>query len=258
MTYRTVPVRQGLYWLREGAVGFFRRPMALGSLFLLGFMGLMLLAALPLVGLPLSLMLTPCVSFGLLAAVGELRGGRAPSPALLIEGLRGAPVRRRNMLRLGLLYGAIMLTWTVLWLSGLDWNALMSADGTPNVEAIRGNSQLLTAVLMVGVGNVPLLMVFMHAAALVYWNQSPTLQALGTSAMAMVRSLPAYLLWLLCLFMAFSALGSLLQFILVMVGGAGLVVPVTFAIWAAVSCVGLGGMFQAFLDCHPPSTPRPG
>ena len=255
MNYRTAPVRQGLYWLREGAVGFFRQPMALGGLFLMCFMGLMLITILPVVGLPLSLMLTPCASFGLMAAVGELRAGRRPTPALLIEGLRGVPTRRRNMLRLGLLYGALMLAWAVLWLSGLEWDAILGADGTPNMEALQANSRIVQAVLMVGLGNVPLLMVFMHAAALVYWNQSTVLKALGASASAMLRSLPAYLLFLGCLFMAFMAISSLVQMALMLVGAPMLVMAFTFATWAAVCCVGLGGMFQAFLDCHPPQVP---
>jgi hypothetical protein len=257
MNYRTAPARQGLYWLRQGTIGFFRQPMALGGLFLMSFMGMMLITILPVVGLPISLMLTPCASFGLMAAVGEMRAGRTPTPALLIEGLRGQPTRRRNMLRLGLLYGALMLAWSVLWLSGLDWDAILGTDGTPDMEALQGNSRIVLAVLMVALGNVPLLMVFMHAAALVYWNQSPVLQALRTSAMAMLRSLPAYLLFLGCLFMAFMAVSSLVQVVLLMVGGQMLVMAFTFAIWAAMCCVGLGGMFQAFIDCHPPQAPNP-
>ena len=254
MKYRTVPAQQGMYWLREGAKSFFMQPLAFGTLFMLAWLAQVLLMAIWPIGLPVVLMLTPCISFGLMAAVGEVRAKRYPRPKLLIEGLRGPAARRRGMLHLGLIYGAIMLAWVVFWLSPVDWEALTKLEGNRAATQayMEQNPQILVRMVMVGLGNVPLLGVFTHAAALVYWSRLSAGSAVGTTVAAMFRNAAAFLLFALSLFLALVSIVSLLQFVLVGLGGGALLLPFVFAVMAALAGVALGGMFQAFLDCYPP------
>ena len=250
-------MRQGLYWLREGFLGFFKQPLALGSLFLMCSMALLVVAILPYVGPPMSLMLTPCASFGMLAAVGEARAKRMPTPMLLIEGLRGSVTRRRDMLRLGLLFAGCMLLLSIVCLSGVDLTEVAKADGTLDLEALQKRPDIRIAFLLVSVGSMPLIMVFTHAAALVYWNRMKTLQALGTSAMAIVRNLPAYALWLACMLVALVATSNLVAYAAHLLDSGPLFVAMVFPVSIAIACVGIGGLFQAFVDCHPPPAPAP-
>lgn len=251
MKHRTVPAQQGMVWLRAGIHSYFLQPMALGGLFLMAFMALALVSVVPPIGPPVALILTPCLSFGLLAAVGEVRAQRHPGPKLLIEGLRGPAQRKRGMLYLGVVYGALMLGWAAFWLSPIDWSALAQLNSDPKaMEAyLKENAAIPLRVLITSLGNVPALGIFMHAAALVYWSRLNAFQALGTTLSVMLRNAPAFLLLALSLFLGFVAIVSLLQFVLGALGP--VLVALVFAFMSATACVALGGMFQAFLDCYP-------
>lgn len=255
MMYRTVPAQQGMYWLREGAKSFFMQPLAFGTLFMLAWLAQVLLVGIaPPIGIPIVLMLTPCISFGLMAAVGEVRAKRFPRPKLLIEGLRGAPKRRRAMLHLGLIYGAVMMAWLVLWLGSVDWESLMKLDGSEAaIKAfLEKNPQFQLRLAMVSFGNVLMLGVATHAGALVYWNRLSAFAAVGTTLAAMFRNAAAFLLFALSLFLGMVCITSLLQFVLMGLGAGALLMPCVFAVVAAMAGVALGGMFQAFVDCYPP------
>ena len=87
------------------------------------------------------------------------------------------------MLHLGLIYGAIMMGWLVLWLGSVDWQGLMKLDGSEAaIKAfLEKNPQFQLRLAMVSFGNVLMLGVFTHAAALVYWNRLAAFSAVGTT-----------------------------------------------------------------------------
>ena len=99
MQVRTLPASAGWAWLREGLALFRRQAFAFTALVILYSMALMVIASLPLVGLPLAALLVPFGTLGITAAGRDAQRNVMPLPSLLIDGFKGP--QRNALLRLG-------------------------------------------------------------------------------------------------------------------------------------------------------------
>lgn len=208
-----VAPRQGLAWARNGFRAFFRRPMALASLFIAFMFAALLVMALPLGGLLLVLAL-PLLSLGYMIATRSAIAGGPVHPGQLIEPLRrgtartdGGPDRRKTLLALCALYA--LVTLGIIWLSdSIDGGRferlqmLMAAGGSASSESAQAeidtllNDPALRNGLLVRFGLAALLAVpFWHAPALVWWGGQGVAQSLFSSTLAVWRTRGAFVMY---------------------------------------------------------------
>lgn len=252
-----VAPRQGIAWTREGFRAFFKRPMALASLFI-SFMFVAVLAmALPAGGLLLVLAL-PLLSLGYMIATRSALAGGPVHPGQLIEPLRLAPAkgqpqaqaqadavrRRKALLLLCGLYA--LVTLLIIWLSdSIDGGrferlqALMASGQSTDSSTDAEMQQLLADPalingLLVRFGLAALLAIpFWHAPALVWWGGQGVAQSLFSSTLAVWRTKGAFFMYGIAWALV--------------VGAFGIVTATVFSLLGARHLVGVAAMPAALM-----------
>lgn len=219
---KTVPARQGLAWVREGARNFFKQPLGYTAIFSIVLLAGLLLSQLGWPGLFASLSLMPFATMGFTLAGREQREGRSVHPGQLLQPWR-EPATRNALLRLGAVYAALFIGCLLLSMAvdggrgeqlmdeiaaQASASAASGASAPPVVDeelvsgALRGS---LVAMVLFGL----LSLVFWHAPALVAWQREPVAKALFASVMACWRARGAFTL------MGLSWFGLIVAFMVV-------------------------------------------
>lgn len=213
MQVRTLPPSGGWAWLREGLALYRRQAFAFTSLVILYTMALMLVASVPIVGLPLAAVLVPFGTLGLTAAGRDAARGVMPLPSLLISGFSSP--QRGGLWRLGAIHaGMILLLVTLTSLLARDearqWKVEDGrVDPTSIAAAMPWDAIIATALLY-----APILMLTWFAPQLVAWHRQPVGKALFFSLVACWRNRWAFVVLgfaLLLLMMVVSLALSLAQ-----------------------------------------------
>ncbi|MEF7613407.1 BPSS1780 family membrane protein [Aquincola sp. MAHUQ-54] len=243
-----VAPRQGFAWTRNGFRAFFRRPMALSSLFIAFMLAALLAMAVPAGGLLLVLAL-PLLSLGYMIATRSALAGGPVHPGQLIEPLRGATAspenagRRKALLILCALYA--LATLCIIWLSdSIDGGRferlqVLMASGQASESAQAEIEQLLADPslrngLLVRFGLAAVLAIpFWHAPALVWWGGQGVPQALFSSTLAVWRTKGAFLMY--------TAAWALV------IGAFGFVAATVFTLLDARQLVGVAAMPAALM-----------
>jgi hypothetical protein len=183
----------GWVWLREALSLYRRQPFAFTALVILYTMALMLLANLPLLGLPLAAALVPFGTIGLTLAGRVADGGGMPLPSLLMDGFRGP--QRTALFRLGALHAALVLA-LVLVASAFALDELRNwevTDGQLDPQSVSEN--VPWDALVIGVAlYTPVLMITWFSPQLVAWHRQPLAKALFFSLVACWRNKWPFLL----------------------------------------------------------------
>jgi len=204
-----VPARTGILWVKLGMQTFMKQPLALTGLFFMYMAAVLVLSQIPVVGPVLGAMLVPAATLGLMAATAEAERGRFPMPSVLISGFRAGRQRARAMLVLGAAY----------FLAFLAISALMPIEPGPGAAGSPPQLRASPALLVVAALQLPMLIVFSLAPALVHWHGVTPLKSLFFSLVAFWRNLGAYLV--------FAAAWCLI------VAGLMLVIGLVFALFGA-------------------------
>lgn len=196
MRLNIVPARQGIVWVRAGVRVFMRQPLAMTGLFFMFMTGLSLLAWVPLVGALLALVLVPAATLGLMAATQEVEAGRFPMPSCLLVAFRQGPKATRAMLTLGALYAAsLLLIMAVSALVDGGHLARLYIQGGGLAPELLTEPRLHTAMWLSTLLYVPVSLAFWHAPALLHWHGVPPFKSLFFSLVAVLRNLPAFMLY---------------------------------------------------------------
>jgi hypothetical protein len=190
---RTLPASAGWTWMREGLAIFWRQPFAFTALVILYTMALMLVANIPLLGLPIAAVLVPFGTVGLTLAGRMAEKGAMPLPALLLDGFRAGP-QRAPLLRLGFLHAAMVLGLVVVAsLFAMDelrnWKVSNGQIDPGSVSANIPWDALIVSVLLY----TPVLMLNWFSPQLVAWHRQPIAKALFFSFFACWRNKGAFL-----------------------------------------------------------------
>ena len=261
---RPASAAHGLRWVGDGLRLWRRQPIAITGLFLMLFMVLTLLAALPVAGGVLSAVLTPSCSLGMMACAQAVQQGRWPQPLVLLAAWRRSPQHTRAQLTLGLLYAAAMLALAALnqWLDDGALAQLLAAHGgriTPELvqdPAFHAASRsAMHRWALVAVAYLPVAVLFWHAPALVHWHNTPPAKALFFSATAVLRNAGAYLGfafgWAGVFMLATTALAVLAALPGLSVVGAAAAMPVAGCLMAALAV----SIWTTFLGSFAPEPP---
>jgi hypothetical protein len=195
----SVAPRQGLAWIVAGWGVFRLRPMSFVGLFATFMIAAIAISVVPFIGGIIGLATVPLLSVGFMIASRRAKAGEAVRATVLIDALRGDPVRRGSMLRLCGLYALVSMLVVMLghWADGgalLRLQELL-AGGNPARDALalaladpRLYGGLLVYGGLFGLVSVP----FWHAPALIHWGGQGTLQALFSSTLAIWRNRAAF------------------------------------------------------------------
>ncbi|MDA7416606.1 BPSS1780 family membrane protein [Xenophilus arseniciresistens] len=255
----------GARWVREGLLAFRRAPMAFFSLFMIFMAAMALVAALPLVGVPLAVALGPASTLAIMvasetvaqpgAAIPLLRPGQ-PTPPLsarvFMAALGAVREKARSLAIMGALYAVAVLLIGALasLLVGDPMADAINSDGTFKADVVRSGAFQGAMVLRMLI-YVPVALAFWHAPALLHWHGVPPVKALFFSFVTCVRNIGAMLVFILC----WTGVALLVSLVLAMVGsllasvagplGAGVMVGGTFLL----SAMFFASAWFSFRDC---------
>ena len=210
MKLNIVPARTGIQWVRLGIRTFFKRPLALASLFFIYAAGASFLSLVPYIGWVLALAIVPAATLGLMAATEDAATGHFPMPTVLLSAFRVGRQRGRAMLVLGALYTAGSLVATVL-------GSLVGGSGASGGDSTGQSVDPRTVAVLVL--HLPLVVLFWHAPALVHWHGVPPVKSLFFSAVACLRNARALLVYGFAWVVVFLVAGFAISAIGMMVGG---------------------------------------
>jgi hypothetical protein len=254
-----VPARTGIQWVKLGVVTFLRQPLALSGLFFMLFaMTLALLVLIPFVGALLAAVVMPASTLGMMAATRTATEGKFPMPSVLLTAFRAGRERTRAMLVLGALYAAVLLVIhlvTLLFGAGaVDVPATPASGAAVAVPPPMANAGVLVGMLL----QLPFLVLFSHAPALVHWHGLSPVKALFFSAVAFVRNFGAFVIfgiaWLLFLF----SMGALLSILFAVFGTAPslqAIAPMALLVMAMMSASMYFTFRDVFLAAEPDDAP---
>ena len=202
MTLKPVHPSRGAHWVRDGWRLFLKRPVALTAPYALFIVLLVLSLVFGVAGVGLMVVALPLFGLGYMVACQSVLLEGKVNLGHFIEPLRPPGQRRRPLLGLCLLFGAlILLSGFLSSLIAGDTLArlvqLTTTQGTPQaeVDALLADRHLLGGVLAMGTLTLLISMVFWHAPALVYWGQQSVAQSLFSSAVAVWRSRGAFVVY---------------------------------------------------------------
>jgi hypothetical protein len=198
MKLNIVPARTGLTWVKLGLKTFAGQPLAMAGLFFMYMAAASVLGLVPIVGVVAALAIVPAATLGLMAASAERAGQQ----------------RLRAMLTLGALYAAACLLITLV--AGLIF-PLPAGGKEADMETVVTSPAFQQSMMLTLLLYLPVSVMFWHAPALVHWHGITPAKSLFFSSVAIVRNLPAYLVygfgWLAVFMIAgllVTTLGSLL------------------------------------------------
>lgn len=236
MKLNIVPARTGIQWVKLGVRTFFRQPLGLtGLVFMYGAV-YALLAAIPLVGVVVLAVLTPAATLGMFVATERVAAGTFPMPSVFLAGFRSGPQCTRAMLVLGGIHMGVLvllLGALALFFPGSPIEVTEASGTTPAKLEVSPVLFIASALQM------PLLVLFAFAPALVYWHGVSPVKSLFFSAIAFWRNLRAFFIYAAAWFL----LLSLLMILLLLVSGGNRMVMVQFL--APFSLVFLGLLFTS-------------
>ncbi|MCG2593162.1 hypothetical protein LZ009_10250 [Ramlibacter sp. XY19] len=236
MKLNIVPARTGIQWVKLGIQTFFRQPLGLTGLVFMYGAAYALLAAIPFVGVVALAVLTPAATLGMFVAADRVTNGIFPMPSVFIAGFRANPACSRAMLVLGLMHVTILVVLLGALALFFPGPAIQATEATASAPA---KVQLSPVILVAFVLQLPLLVLFAFAPALVYWHGITPGKSLFFSAIAFWRNIRAFVTYAATWFL----LLSLLLILLLLVSGGNRVVMLQFL--APFSIVFLAMLFTS-------------
>lgn len=204
----------------------------------------------------LAMALVPAATLGLMVATQEVEAGRFPMPACLLAAFRQGPRATRAMLVLGALYAASLLL--IIALTALvdgGQFARLSVEGGGLTQELLMQPRLHTAMWLSTLLYLPVSLAFWHAPALLYWHDVPPLKSLFFSLVAMLRNLPAFMLYgVVWLLLSFAG-GLALLMLTAMTGNTAIASYGLLPMALLVATVFFSSLWFTYRDCFVVETP---
>lgn len=187
MLINSVPALAGPRWLLGGLRLLRRQPLGLPAMVGAYLTLLLLPALLPFIGPFVSGVLSPFATVGLMQCCREVDQGRAPTLAQYLQTFR-EPRMRDNLLRLGLVNGALLMLVALL---AMVIAPAPAGSGAPaSIEDLPVQAVLVQVVLY-----LPVLVLMLFAPLLAGWHGMSPPKAMFGSAVAILRNFGAMLLY---------------------------------------------------------------
>ena len=193
----SITAKTGWTWIVNGYGIFRQRPFLLTNLFFGYMIGLMVLGVIPFIGQILPIVVIPVFSFLFMQACYKIDSGTYVSFRDLFT------VFNRQVMNRLLLLGSFYLLYTLL-LSVIaifiDGGLLLGSISQQTQQELTSSQQttmILTLVLMIAL-YIPFAMAVWFATPLIGWQKMSLGKAIFFSFFAVLRSLKAFLIYILC------------------------------------------------------------
>jgi hypothetical protein len=187
MLINSVSAAAGPRWLLGGLRLLRRQPLGLPAMVGAYLTLLLLPALLPFIGPFVSGVVSPFATVGLMQCCREVDQGRAPTLAQYLQTFRD-PRMRDNLLRLGLVNGALLMLVALLAMVIAPAPAVSGAPAS--IEDLPVEAVVVQVLLY-----LPVLVLMLFAPLLAGWHGMSPPKAMFGSAVAMLRNLGAMLLY---------------------------------------------------------------
>jgi hypothetical protein len=258
---RTLPASAGWTWLREALALYGRQPFAFTALVILYTMALMLVANVPVLGLPIAALLVPFGTVGLTLAGKVSEKGAMPLPALLLDGFRAGP-QRTPLLRLGFVHATMVLA-LVLIASAFAIDELRNwkvSEGQLDPASVSQNipwDALAVSALLYA----PVLMLTWFAPQLVAWHRQTVAKAMFFSFFACWRNKWPFLVLGLVLMSLSLGVGYVATELLRAIGLSPQMTSMLFApiamVMTSISYATQYPIYRAIIEPHAETAPPP-
>ena len=188
---RTVPAKNGWFWLLKGFALFRKNPLMWMFLVFTYWIAVTLLGQIRYAGPVASTVLLPAFSVSFMVMCAVLDRGGMLRPVLLVSGFRQQPA---TLLALGAVY--LLVIVAVLGISALaDSGALLKwvlSGEEPTAEAL---GSVPRALLLAALASAPVLMAFWFAPVLAAWDRMGAAQSLFYSFFSVWRNWRAFFVY---------------------------------------------------------------
>lgn len=257
MKLKLLPPSFGVRWFNLGLAVFRRKPLAMIGLFSVIMLTALVLSSLGRVGELVFFALMPTLNVGFMLATREVCANRTPPIGVFFAPLRPTSPGRYLLIQQGLVYAGLM--FAMLFLADVidggrlaDWKSAVEAGKMTGNEAFEDVALQQAMMLRVWL-TVPWAILFWHAGALAYWQQTPLVKSFFFSVMACLKNWSAFLVFGL----VWSALLMMMSVVMVMlvmlVPSMALFSTVVFMGVMLLSVVFYASMFFTYADSfeHP-------
>jgi len=259
-----VPARTGIQWVKLGIQTFFKQPLALAGLFFMFFMAFVLLSSLPVVGPIIAVVLMPGATLGMMVATQQAAEGRFPMPSVLLSAFQAGQQRVKAMLVLGVVYVLVLVVLVLLVSPFMDAAPAAAPDGTPTpADVDAALSQARPGIFAYMLLQLPFIVLFAQAPALVHWHGVTPMKSLFFSAIALWRNFWAFVMFALTWFLFLLGVGLAVSIFFSLFGAAPTfqaMIPVALFVMSMMST----SMYFTFRDsfvsvpeAEPPELPPP-
>lgn len=199
---RTVPSLRGWQWIAEGFRILARYPLQWLLLCAVLWTLSNVLARVPYIGVPLTLLLTPLFLAGLMLACRAQEQGRAPQPQDLLSGFltNGGALATAGGINM---VAQIVIGGLVALIGAEHVGALEAAISQPTSPEIVSQllQRLMPLFLAAAALALPVVLLMWFAPALLVFNQLTAMQALQLSFIGCLRNVPALFLYSTVIFL---------------------------------------------------------
>ncbi len=198
MKLQILPARQGVLWVKLGIQTFFRQPLALSGLFFMFVIAVLTMGLVPLLGNVLTLAALPGATLGLMAATQEAASGKFPMPANLLRAFRVSTQQTQFILMVGMWYVVcfgLLLGLSALIDGGKFGKFILFGGETSEILKLFQETDFQVAFLFTTGLNIPIALVFFHAAAMVHWYRVAPTKSIFFSVIAFVRNFRAFVIF---------------------------------------------------------------
>lgn len=253
MKLKLVPALAGVQWVRKGFGMLARQPLAFCGMFVLFFVGSLLLLSLPYLGQFLTLALLPTITVGFMLATQHALAGKPSPPTLLLAPLAASAPGRKILWQQGLLY-ALCALLTMLLADALDGGRLAAwqsqiGDSGNRTEDMASDTALQGAMLLRLLLALPMSALFWHAGALSHWHQTPMGKSLFFSAVACLRNWKAFAVYGLTWGALLAAFALILGLMAALLGTPALASVIAVPAAVAFSAAFYASLYFSHVDC---------
>lgn len=188
MQARSLPAQRGWAWIFDGFYLWRRNPALITFLVFACSLGLLLIAAVPVIGQVIMSLVMPALSLGIFNGCKAVAERRKVGPDILISGFRQ---NLPELVKIGGLYlaGTLAVMGVSLLIDGeMNIKLAKAMLGRSNWGETLDDPAFTLALLVATIGSTPLMMAYWFAPLLAGWGRVPATKALFFSFIACMRN----------------------------------------------------------------------
>lgn len=184
MKLNSVNAKEGFTWIRQGLWLFKQNPLGFLMLVFMYVFAVQLFVIIPIIGVLAVLFLTPTLSVGFMTACRGAIQKEPIRPTVYLVALLGAPLIRRRILQLGLIYTLLIFILSFILSLVVDVELLMPLVTGDKLMSSEAMSQVYWVLIVGGLLYIPVAMLMWFSPVLVAWENMSVPQAIFSSWLA--------------------------------------------------------------------------